>query len=129
MKIRINKTIGVVLVVLGLLDLCLFLTFLVETQKLEISCGLSSLVAIGIGLLFLMGIYFEVSQNSLTLKAFVGTAHTVYPLASPRDLGQDVYLIQNGSHQKLPIYSWIADKRDWEVFAKWLRGEMQSSKE
>ncbi len=127
MEIRINKTIGIVIIVLSALNLCLFLTLLVGAQKTDVSLGLSSLVGIGIGLLFLRGVYFEVSQNSLILKALIGNSHKVYSLTSPKDLsleGKDVFLTRNGNRQKLSIYSWIADQRDWKVFAQWLGEEI-----
>jgi hypothetical protein len=126
MKVRMNKAIGILIIILAGMDLCLFLVLALGAHKTEYSFAFSSLVALGIGILFLRGVYFEVSQNRLILKSLLGTAQTNYPVDSPQEIslvGRQLFITHGGVRQKLPIYSWMADRRDWDALALWLRSE------
>ena len=123
MKIRMNKTIGIITILLCIINICIFLVISLGGGKAEITFGLTSLVGIGIGVLFLRGTYIEITQSSLILKALVGSAQKSYPFTSVADFsveGKNIFLSSQGKREKLPIYSWMADKRDWESFLKWL---------
>lgn len=126
MKIHLNRTYGIIVIILGVLGLCLFLAFTFGGGKTDIFFGLSSLLCLGLGIIFLKNVYFEVTPNSLIVKALIGSAHTSYVFNSTKDFstdGKTVFLVINGKREKLPIYAWVADKKDWEIFMQWLRAD------
>jgi len=130
MKIHLNRTYGKIVIILGVLILCLFLAFTFGGGTTDVFFGLSGLMCIGFGIIFLKNTYFEVTPNSLIVKALIGSAHTTYPFNSTKDFstdGKSVFLVINGNREKLPIYSWVADKKDWEIFIQWLRADNRTS--
>lgn len=108
---------------MGALGVLLFLALTFGGGKTDMFFGTSSLLVIGIGILYLRNVYFETTPDKLILKSLIGSAQTVYTFNSLKDFSIEkgtIVLAKDGKHVKLPLYSWAADKKDWGDFIQWL---------
>jgi hypothetical protein len=124
MKVRRNKAIGMIILVVSILDACLFLSLIYAKIKPDFLFGLIGLLGIGLGILFLRGTYFEATPDSLIVWAWIGTARNTFQFGSKKEIsidGGSVYVADNGERRRLPIHAWMADKKDWEAFTRWLQ--------
>jgi hypothetical protein len=123
MKVHLNKTVGNVIIIACALNLFLFFATLFGESKPDVFSGIIGVIGIGIGILYLRGDYFEVTETTLILKALIGSAHQDFPFTSVNDFsieGKKVNLISGDKKDKVPIYAWMADKKDWAEFIKWV---------
>lgn len=112
MKVRKNRSLGVVFAVCGLLIL---VTGIALARPLLIISG--CLIAV-FGIPYIVGDMFtlDVAKKTLTLYALLGPAKKEYPFDSISCKEGSVIIKLDGVDKKLPLSKGICEREDWEKF-------------
>ncbi len=124
MKVHWNKVIGIVITTLSTLEICLLLSIISSNIKPDLLSLFVGLVGLVLGIGFLRGTYFEATPDRLILRGLIGPARRTYPLTSGKTIsivGARLFFTEGEKRQRLPIYAWMANKKDWEAFIRWLQ--------
>lgn len=118
MKIRYSRTIAIVLLAVGLLCLVLNLWLGALAGFGAVFPGLvSGAIASLVGALYLNTPILELHADNIVTYRPIGLVHMRFPFASRAEIS-----IEKGrilvSGRKLPVPRWMADKNDWDAFAR-----------
>lgn len=119
MKVRYNKALAIINILLGVILACLYL-ILAIVGKRETSPLILGVLGILFGILLVSRPYFVLADDMIILYALLGPAKTVYPFKSLKDIeiqGKKVLISQeDASPRAVPLARWMADKKDWQAF-------------
>ena len=122
MKVHFNKTLGITIIVLGVLDILMILVLALMGARISMG-GIFILLAVVLGILFLTRPYFIVEEGTLEVRALIGPASTIYKFKKPQDFSVEKYkvFLTAAAHdrQQLPVFGWLAHGKDWKAFARW----------
>jgi len=126
MRIGYNKLIASVWLLFSLFSCCLAVVFVrtdESTPPVDVAVFWLGLL---IGILMLTRPYMEITQNYVVVKSPFGFVTRRYGFASAKDFSIEsgkIYVLHDGLRQKLAVSSWMADKRGWISFIKWIKDE------
>lgn len=132
MKIGYKKVWGVVFLMLSGLACCFVVAFNQTGETVPAVVVSSFWLFIVFGILFLTRSYVEVWKDSLLIKPLLGSRGKRYDFQSAKDFSiekDDVFLINKGTRQKLPVSSWLVDKRGWKSFLEWVKAGNREDKQ
>lgn len=109
---------GIIFIVVGVMFACIY--FIIALNGGKGSTLLTvGFISIMFGVLFLTRTYFVLNDDSLVLKAILGSAKTTYKFQSIKNIeieNNKIYINQDGKREKLTISTWMIDKKDWQAF-------------
>lgn len=129
MKIGYKKVWRVLFLVLSGLPCCLVAAFNQADETVPLVFVGAFWLFVVFGVLFFTRTYIEVGKGILLIKPLIGTGVKRYGYQSAKDFSvekDDVFLIENGVRQKLPVSNWLVDKRSWTSFLKWIEAGNQN---
>ena len=116
MKMRYKKSVGIFLILLGVLEVCVYL--LIGIGSSPVSLPILGFVVILFGVLFLQRTYFMVNADSLVFHALLGSAKRTYKFLSLKEFeieNNNIFMTIDGKHKKI-ISGWWVEKNDWQTF-------------
>ena len=124
MKIGYKKVWGVLCLMLSGLACCLVVAFNQTGEAIPMAIVGGFWLFIVLGILLLTRSYVEIWKDILLIKPLIGSGVKRYEYQSSKDFfieNNVVFLINNDTRQKLPVSLWLADKRGWVAFLKWIK--------
>ena len=116
MKMHYKKSLGILSLLLGILEVCVFL--LIGIGSSPIYLLIPGFIAILFGILLLQGTYFSVNDDSLVFYALIGPAKRTYKFLSLKELemeNNNIFLTMNGK-RKIIVSGWWVENNDWQAF-------------
>ena len=116
MKMHYKKLVGILSILLGILEVCVFL--LIGIGSSPIYLLIPGFIAILFGILLLQGTYFSVNDDSLVFYALIGPAKRTYKFLSLKELemeNNNIFLTMNGK-RKIIVSGWWVENKDWQAF-------------
>ena len=116
MKMHYKKLVGILSILLGILEVCVFL--LIGIGSSPIYLLIPGFIAILFGILLLQGTYFSVNDDSLVFYALIGPAKRTYKFLSLKELemeNNNIFLTMNGK-RKINVSGWWVENKDWQAF-------------
>lgn len=129
MKVRYRPTMGIVMIISGIIIVALNLYLMNVRSRLPIQLFMGFFFLI-IGFLHLNRTLFELRENEIVLFNAFGMVVKRYAFNSIEDLsviGNAVYLEKNGKPKKLRLSSQVANKEEWNQFISIIRRKPSSS--
>jgi len=132
MKIGYKKIWGVLCFMLILLNCCLTAAFVQIDGAAPPAFAGFFWVSILYGILLLTRNYIEIGKGTLLIKSLTGlrTKRYVYRSVNDFSIEKDrVFIMNNGTRQKLPVALWLVDKRGWASFLDWIKAGDQENEQ
>lgn len=118
-QVRYKRSLGITLVLASvavMLD-----SFVVGIQGEFPFSLLSGLITLFGGVLFLKNKYFTISKHDIVLYTLVGKIDRTYSLKFHKNVkieNNRLYVKEKGNFEKVPVYKWLIDERDWETLVE-----------
>lgn len=119
MRVRFSRAAGTACVmgaaIFGLLALL--------SERASFVGAMAPLAFLGFGIAILTRPYLIVAENSVVVRALIGSAQEAYGLTAADVIefdGKRVFLVnENGRRRLRGITGWLANGRDWAAFRAW----------
>ena len=119
MRVRYNKRIGVLFLILGL-----FLGVLAALPgNLSFMGVVTPAALLGFGVLLLNRTYFRVDDHALVVEALLGSATKTYRFYTSDKFqfdGRRLFLVQEARRDMVRVSAWLTNQQDWIAFRRWV---------
>ena len=126
MRVRHSRLIGIAWVIAAVV----FGVLAFLSDNVSFVGAMTPVAFLGFGIAVLTRPYLIVDEDTVIVKALIGSTQETYRL-SPADRlefdGKRVFLVNESGHRRLRgVTGWLANRRDWAAFRAWAerrRGE------
>jgi hypothetical protein len=123
MQVRYSKPFAWFMLILGGINLALA-AVLYSMRAPAFGPLIPGVVCVGIALLYLNRPFFHYDERSIVIKALIGPLKREFPYGPDDHFEADgprVYLVGPQGRKKVPVSRWLADKRDFDAFLRFIK--------